>query len=345
MRARARNSQGAHARPGRARARPPPDGPRACELAARRDVVLVAALVLAPLTLLRELPNAYDTDAFYAPFAAFLHDRLSHGDCRSGTRSRSRASRSPPIRSRACSTRRRSSPTGCSRRRPAWSLLVTFHYLLATLSSYSFARLLGAGRLGAVYAGLAFGVSRLPARALAGARPADGRGLARGRAWPPRNTPCDARGAGASPLVARRRARALDPRRLAAADRGRRDRRARRARAAAALARASPIFAGAGVAALGLAAVALLPRLELVVALDGSERRGRPGRRRHARLVRRDADVRLVRVEHGRARSALRGRADARAVVRRARPPLAARRALPAALGVVAIAWSVGLAG
>ena len=57
-----------------------PTGPRACELAAVAVVVLFAVLVLAPLTLLHELPNAYDTDAFYAPFAAFLHDRLSHGD-------------------------------------------------------------------------------------------------------------------------------------------------------------------------------------------------------------------------------------------------------------------------
>ena len=55
-------------------------GPLACELAALATVTVVAALVLAPLTLRHSLPNAYDTDAFYAPFAAFLHERLSHGD-------------------------------------------------------------------------------------------------------------------------------------------------------------------------------------------------------------------------------------------------------------------------
>ena len=57
-----------------------PAGPRACEVAASATVALVAALVLAPLTLAHHLPNAYDTDAFYAPFATFLHDRLGHGD-------------------------------------------------------------------------------------------------------------------------------------------------------------------------------------------------------------------------------------------------------------------------
>ena len=49
-------------------------------MAALGTVTLVAILVLAPLTLRHAIPNAYDTDAFYAPFAAFLHDRLGHGD-------------------------------------------------------------------------------------------------------------------------------------------------------------------------------------------------------------------------------------------------------------------------
>ncbi len=71
----------AHARTGSARARPPSRRARGPASSPRIAVcVLVAVLVLTPLTLLHDLPNAYDTDAFYAPFAAFLHDRLSHGD-------------------------------------------------------------------------------------------------------------------------------------------------------------------------------------------------------------------------------------------------------------------------
>src|SRR4051794_38340705 len=56
-----------------------PTGPRACELAAIAVCLLVAVLVLTPLTLLGELPTAYDTAAFYAPFAPSLHGRLSQG--------------------------------------------------------------------------------------------------------------------------------------------------------------------------------------------------------------------------------------------------------------------------
>ena len=160
MRAVAGSRWRAHARPDGARARPPPG--RSAGLRARRD---------------RHGRARRRTRAGAADAAAPAAERVRHGcvlravrglparsprvtaTCRCGTRSRSRASRSRPIRSRACSTRRRSWPTACSRRRRAWSLLVTFHYLLATLSSYAFARLVGAGRLGAVYAGLAFGVS------------------------------------------------------------------------------------------------------------------------------------------------------------------------------------------
>ena len=136
-----------------------PVGPRACEVAAIATVALVAALVLAPLTLAHQLPNAYDTDAFYAPFATFLHDRLGHGDLPlvepvrvlgPAVRRRSAVGRLLPARARVLRA---------LRARHGMVLLVTFHYLLATLSSYAFARLAGAGRLGAVYAGLAFGVS------------------------------------------------------------------------------------------------------------------------------------------------------------------------------------------
>ena len=130
-----------------------PTGPRACELAAIAVCALVAVLVLTPLTLLRELPNAYDTDAFYAPFAAFLHERLSHGDfplwnpfAFSGqpfaADPQSGVLYPPALVS-----------YGLLAPASGMVVLVTFHYLLATLSSYAFARLCGAGRLGAVYAG------------------------------------------------------------------------------------------------------------------------------------------------------------------------------------------------
>ena len=52
----------------------------------RREGAAVAAVVaavlgvLAPLTLGGRLASSADTDAFYAPFASFLHDRLAHGD-------------------------------------------------------------------------------------------------------------------------------------------------------------------------------------------------------------------------------------------------------------------------
>ena len=150
-----------------------PAGPRACEFAAIATVALVAALVLAPLTLAQRLPNGYDTDAFYAPFATFLHDRLSHGDLPlwnpfafSGqpfaADPQSGVFYPPALAS-----------YGLFAPATGMVLLVSFHYLLATLSSYAFARLLGAGRLGAVYAGLAFGVRATCSRALRGRGAAD----------------------------------------------------------------------------------------------------------------------------------------------------------------------------
>jgi hypothetical protein len=177
-----------------------PAGPRACEAAAIATVALVAAGVLAPLTLAHQLPNAYDTDAFYAPFATFLHDRLSHGDLPlwnpfafSGqpfaADPQSGVFYPPALVS-----------YGLLAPATGMVLLVTFHYQLATLSSYAFARLVGAGRLGAVYAGLAFGVSGyLLARSQA-------LGLLSGAAW---LAACVAaaqftarrEGRGASPLV------------------------------------------------------------------------------------------------------------------------------------------------
>ena len=156
--------------------------------------------MLAPLTLRHALPNAYDTDAFYAPFAAFLHDRLQHGDfplwnpfAFSG-QPFAADPQSGVLYPPALLAYGLLAPAG------GMLALVTFDYLLATLSSYAFARLVGAGRLGAVYAGLAFGVSGyLLARSQA-------LGLLAGAAW---LAACVAaaqyavvrRGRGASPLV------------------------------------------------------------------------------------------------------------------------------------------------
>jgi hypothetical protein len=239
-----------------------PAGPRACELAAIASVALVAVLVLAPLTLLGELPNAYDTDAFYAPFASFLHDRLGHrelplwnpyafsgqpfaADPQSG------ALYPPALVS-----------YGLLAPASGMVALVTFHYLLATLSSYAFARLTGAGRLGGVYAGLAFGVSGyLLARSQA-------LGLLTGAAWL-------AASVAAAQLAARREGRGASPLPLAAALAlsilgGSQQLTAVAATAALVVLvlqlrwRGLAIFAGAGLAAAGLAAVTILPRLELV---------------------------------------------------------------------------------
>jgi hypothetical protein len=239
-----------------------PVGPRACEFAAIATVALVAALVLAPLTLAHRLPNAYDTDAFYAPFATFLHDRLAHGDLPlwnpfafSGqpfaADPQSGVFYPPALVS-----------YGLFAPATGMVLLVTFHYLLATLSSYAFARLAGAGRLGAVYAGLAYGVSGyLLARSQA-------LGLLTGAAW---LAACVA----AASFAARREGRGASPVVLACALAfsilgGSQQLTAVAATAALIVLvvqlrwRGLAIFVGAGVAALGLAAVALLPRLELV---------------------------------------------------------------------------------
>jgi hypothetical protein len=239
-----------------------PAGPLACEAVAIATVALFAAIVLAPLTLGRELPNAYDTDAFYAPFATFLHDRLSHGDLPlwnpfafSGqpfaADPQSGVFYPPALVS-----------YGLFAPATGMVVLVTFHYLLATVSSYAFARLLGAGRLGAIYAGLAFGVSGyLLARSQA-------LGLLAGAAW---LAACVA----AAQYAARREGRGASPLVLAGALAlsilgGSQQLTAVAATAALLVLvaqlrwRGLAIFAGAGVAALALAAVALLPRLELV---------------------------------------------------------------------------------
>jgi hypothetical protein len=319
-----------------------PTGPRVCEAAAIATVALVAAVVLAPLTLRHQLPNAYDTDAFYAPFATFLHDRLSHGDLPlwnpfafSGqpfaADPQSGVFYPPALVS-----------YGLFAPATGMVLLVTFHYLLATLSSYSFARLLGAGRLGAVYAGLAFGVSGyLLARSQA-------LGLLTGAAW---LAACVA----AAQYAARREGRGASPLVLAGALAfsvlgGSQQLTAVAATAALVVLvsqlrwRGLAIFAGAGAAALALAAVALLPRLELV------------GRSTAANGVIDPAgygalswsDTRVLFGWFGPHTAELAplyagALTPALALVALARRWRAAR--LPLALGALSIAWAAGLAG
>ena len=319
-----------------------PTGPRVCELAALAVVVLFAALVLAPLTLLHEIPNAYDTDAFYAPFAAFLHDRLSNGDLPlwnpfafSGqpfaADPQSGALYPPALVS-----------YGLFAPATGMVILVTFHYLVATVSSYSFARLIGAGRLGAVYAGLAFGVSGyLLARSQA-------LGLLTGAAWL-------AATVAAAQYGVRREGRGASPLVLAAALAlsilgGSQQLTAVAATAALVVLvlqlrwRGLAIFAGAGLAALALAAVALLPRLELVSRSTASNGVVDPAG--VGTLTWSDAKVifgsfgspsgELAPLYAGALTPAL----AVLAVVRR----WSVAR-VPAALGGLAIAWSAGLAG
>jgi hypothetical protein len=319
-----------------------PSGPRACELAAIAAVVLFAVLVLAPLTLLHELPNAYDTDAFYAPYAAFLHDRLSHGDfplwnpfAFSGqpwaADPQSGVLYPPALVS-----------YGLFAPATGMVVLVSFNYLLATLSSYSFARLLGAGRLGAVYAGLAFGVSGyLLARSQA-------LGLLTGAAWLAATIAAaqyavHRRGGGASPLVL---AGALALSILGGSQQ------LTAVAATSALVvlvlqlrwRGLAIFAAAGFAALGLAAVALLPRLELVSRSTASSGVVDPAGVGTLSW----SDATLIFGSFGSHAGELAplyagALTPALAVLAIARRWGAAR--VPAALGVLAIAWSAGLAG
>ena len=319
-----------------------PVGPRACELAAIATVVVFAALVLAPLTLLHRIPNAYDTDAFYAPYAAFLHDRLSHGDF--PLWNPFAFSGQPWAADPQSGVLYPPAIVAYGLFAPATGIvvLVTFHYLLATLSSYSFTRLLGAGRLGGVYAGLAFGVSGyLLARAQA-------LGLLTGAAWlaaaiAAAQYAVHRRGRGASPLVL---AGALALSILGGSQQ------LTAVAATSALVvlvlqlrwRGLAIFAGAGVVALGLAAVALLPRLELVSRSTASNGVVDPAGVGTLSW----ADAKLVFGSFGSHAGelaplyagALTPALVVLAIVRRW-----STARVPAALGVLAIAWSAGLAG
>ena len=299
-------------------------------------------LVLAPLTLRHDLPNAYDTDAFYAPFAAFLHERLSHGDI-------------PLWNPFAFSGQPFAADPQSGALYPpallAYGLLapasgmvaiVTFDYLLATLSSYAFARLVGAGRLGAVYAGVAFGAGGfLLARSQA-------LGLLAGAAWLAAAVAAaqyaasrEGRGASALPLAAALALAILG---------GSQQLTAVAATSALVLLvvqlrrRGLAIFVGAGSAAVGLAAVALLPRLELVSlssAADGVRDPPGVGKLNWS-------DTRLVFGSFGTHAGelaplyagALMPALAVLAIVRRWR-----HARVPLALAILAILWSAGLAG
>ncbi len=228
-------------------------------------VLVAMTVVLAPLVFRGELPRATDTIAFYGPFAAFLHDQLANGklplwnptafsgqpfaaDAQSGVVY-------PP----ALLAFGLLSPSS------GLVALTIFHYALAALGAYAFARVVGAGRLGSIYAAIAYGASgHLVARSTM-------LGLLAGVAWLPglpgggRARSARAPRPAAGGRAAARRSR-LPARSSPARSSSRPWRRSRPgsgcccARDVAACCSRSPAVAAAAL----LSAVALLPRLELL---------------------------------------------------------------------------------
>ena len=149
--------------------------------AVRREAPAIAAVVvavlavLAPLTLGGRLASSADTDAFYAPFATFLHDRLAAGDLPYWAPGAFWASPSWRMRSRASRTRRCCSPPGCSLDRAARRGDVPLPDRRAR--HHALARQLRASRTGSAFAAIAFAASgHLVARSAA-------LGLLGGAAW------------------------------------------------------------------------------------------------------------------------------------------------------------------
>ena len=153
------------------------------KVAVRREAPAVAAVVvavlavLAPLTLGGRLASSADTDAFYAPFAAFLHDRLSAGDLPFWAPG---AFSGQPFLADA-----QSGVTYPPMLLASWLLgpvdalraVATFHYLIAGLGTYALARQLRASRTGSAFGAIAFAASgHLVARSVA-------LGLLGGAAW------------------------------------------------------------------------------------------------------------------------------------------------------------------
>ena len=151
--------------------------------AVRREAPAVVAVivavvgVLAPLTLGGRLASSADLDAFYAPFASFLHDRLAAGDIPYWAPG---AFSGQPFLADA-----QSGVTYPPMLLASWLLdpidalraVATFHYLIAALGTYALARQLGASRTGSAFGAIAFAASgHLVARSAA-------LGLLGGAAW------------------------------------------------------------------------------------------------------------------------------------------------------------------
>jgi hypothetical protein len=140
-------------------------------------VIVAVVWILSPLTLGGKLASSADLDAFYAPFAAFLHDRLAAGDIPYWAPG---AFSGQPFLADA-----QSGVTYPPMLIASWLLspiaalraVATFHYLIAALGTYALARQLRAGRAGAAFAAIAFAASgHLVARS-------DALGLLGGAAW------------------------------------------------------------------------------------------------------------------------------------------------------------------
>jgi Bacterial membrane protein YfhO len=320
------------------------DRPWVREGAAVVCVLGVMTFVLAPLILHGQLPRATDTTAFYGPFAAFLHDQLAHGELPlwnptafSGQPFAADA-QSGVVYPPALAAFGLLSPGS------GLVALAIFHYALAALGTYAFARLVGAGRIGSIYAAVAYGASgHLVARSLM-------LGLLAGVAWLP---VCLAAAEFAARARPARRPLAILV--LGAALAGSILAGSQQLAAVAALSaglwlwiragRRGVLLAVAGVlAAILLSAVALLPRLELLGRSSSAEGVADPSG--IGSLVR--DDLRAVFGRYGVSRSELTTLYAGAATPALALFGLAVlrRRALPlAALALFAIVWASGLAG
>ena len=147
------------------------------EGAAVAAVIVAVVGVLAPLTLGGRLASSADATAFYVPFATFLHDRLAAGDIPYWAPG---AFSGQPFLADA-----QSGVTYPPLLLASWLLapvdalraVATFHYLIAALGTYALARQLGARRTGSAFGAIAFAASgHLVARSAA-------LGLLGGAAW------------------------------------------------------------------------------------------------------------------------------------------------------------------
>ncbi len=320
------------------------DRPWTREGASIACVLAVMTFVLAPLVLHGELPRATDTTAFYGPFAAFLHDQLSHGELPLWNPT---AFSGQPFAADAQSgIVYPPALAAFGLLSPASGLvaLAIFHCTLASLGAYAFARLVGAGRIGSIFAAVAYGASgHLVARSSM-------LGLLAGVAWLPVCLAAAEFAAGAR--TARRPLAVLL---LGAALAGSILAGSQQLAAVAALSAGLWLWIRAGrrgvalalaavLAAVLLSAVALLPRLELLGRSSSAEGVADPtgiGSLVHD-------DLRAVFGRYGVSRSEL-----TTLYAGAATPALALfglfvlrRRALPlAALVAFAIVWASGLAG